>query len=196
MKALAVIVAGGRSSRMGREKALETIRGQSIIARIIALLEAQGLETVINANGDAARFAATGLRVIGDLRGDIRMPLAGLHTALHFAAEQGFDAALTVPSDAPFLPADLFRRLSEPGRAAIAATGGQAHYLTGLWPVALLATIERAMAEARLPRMQDWVKMCGAAIVEWPTEPYDPFFNVNTPEELAEAERIAAEFGL
>ena len=52
------------------------------------------------------------------------------------------------------------------------------------------------MVEPRLPRMQDWVKMCGAAIVEWPTEPYDPFFNVNTPEELAEAERIAAEFGL
>ena len=196
MKACAVIVAGGRSSRMGREKALETIRGRTIIARIVALLKAQGLEPVINANGDVARFAGTGLPVIGDLRTDIQTPLAGLHTALNSARERGFDAALTVPSDAPFLPADLFRKLSGSGRPAIAASGGQAHYLTGLWPVELLAALERALSAERLPRMQDWAKMCDAAIVEWPAIPYDPFFNVNTPEELAEAERIAAEFNL
>ena len=196
MKALAVIVAGGRSSRMGREKALEVIRGRTIIARVISLLGAQGLETVINANGDVARFAETGLKVIGDLRADIQTPLAGLHTALSFAEERGFDAVLTVPSDAPFLPADLFRKLAEAGGAAIAASGGQAHYLTGLWPVSLLADLERALGAGRLPRMQDWAKMCGAALVAWPAVPYDPFFNVNTPEELAEAERIAAEFDL
>ena len=87
----------------------------------------------------------------------------------------------------------LAGRLAAQGRdAAIAASGGQAHYLTGLWSRHLLEDLEQALDQR--PRLQDWAKRCGAAIVEWPATPYDPFFNVNTPEELAEAERIAAEF--
>ena len=77
----------------------------------------------------------------------------------------------------------------------MAASAGQAHYLTGLWSIALLPTLEAALDRALLPRLQDWTAMCNAAVVDWPAMPYDPFFNVNTPGELAEAERIAAEFG-
>ena len=124
-------------------------------------------------------------------------PLAGVHTALIHARDAGFDAVLTTPSDVPFLPGDLVQRLATASRgAAIAASGGQQHYLTGLWSPALLHEIERAMAAPQLPRLQDWARMCDAAVVDWPAKPYDPFFNVNAPEELAEAERIAAEFTL
>jgi molybdenum cofactor guanylyltransferase len=197
MRACAVIVAGGRSSRMGREKAFEMIRGRTILDRIISRLENQVAKVAINANGRIDRFKATGLSVFGDIRADAGTPLAGLHAALSFANDQGFDAVLTVPSDAPFLPLDLFSRLAGLKRsAAIAASGGQAHYLTGLWSGDLLHDVDRAFAQPRLPRLQDWAKQCGAAVVEWPDAPYDPFFNVNTRQELAEAERIAAEFGL
>ena len=195
MRVCAVIIAGGRSSRMGREKAFELVGGRSIIDRIIDRLAPQAATIVINANGDAGRFAGTGRPVIGDLRTGVRMPLAGLHAALAYASANGFDAVLTTPSDAPFLPADLVRRLFDANRpAAIAASAGQAHYLTGLWSPGLLQDVERALDQPRLPRLQDWTRMCDAAVVEWPAEPYDPFFNVNTPEELAQAERIAAEF--
>lgn len=194
MRTCAVIVAGGRSSRLGREKALEAVRGRRILDRIIATLSAQVEALAINANGDPSRFAPVELAVFGDLRSEIGTPLAGLHAALTHAARHGFDAVLTVPSDAPFLPADLLARLGRP--AAIAASGGQAHYLTGLWSSGSLRDLELAMAEAGLPRMQDWARRCNAAAVEWPVTPYDPFFNVNTPDELAEAERIAAEFAL
>lgn len=195
MRVCGVIVAGGRSSRMGREKALETLLGRRIIDWAAGRLADQVDAVAINANGDAARFAMTGLPVFGDLRPDVGTPLAGLHAALAHAVEQGFDAVLTVPSDAPFLPRDLARRLSDAGRpAAIAASGGQQHYLTGLWSSGLLPDLEKALDAAPWPRMQDWARQCSAAAVEWPVSPYDPFFNVNTPDELAEAERIAAEF--
>lgn len=197
MRTLGVIVAGGRSSRMGREKAAETLRGQTILSRIIRVLAPQVETIVINANGDPSRFSATGLYVVADLRPEVGTPLAGLHTALSLATAEGYDAALTVPSDSPFLPSDLVARLvAAQCQAAIASSGGQAHYLTGLWSLGLLGKIEQALAQPRIPRLQDWARDCEAAIMAWPSQPYDPFFNVNTPEELAEAERIAAEFGL
>lgn len=197
MRCCAVIVAGGQSSRMGREKALEVIRGRRMIDRIAVALERQTQAVVLNACGDTHRFASLGLPIIPDVRTDIGTPLAGVHAALVHANAQGFDAALTAPSDAPFLPPDLLQRLAAASRpAVIAASAGQRHYLTGLWSRELLPVIERAVNEARLPRLQDWCVMCDAAVEEWPAEPFDPFFNVNTPEELAQAERIAAEFGL
>jgi molybdopterin-guanine dinucleotide biosynthesis protein A len=196
MNICAVIVAGGRSTRMGREKALETVRGRRIIDRVIAAVSAQVDMVAINANGDISRFADTGLAVFPDDAPDVGTPLAGLHAALGFAVRQGMKAVLTVPSDTPFLPGDLVARLDAAGaRAAIAASGGQDHYLTGLWSSSLLGEIRKALAQPHLPRMQDWAKACGAAVVEWPAAPHDPFFNVNTPNELAEAERIAASFG-
>lgn len=193
MRILAVIVAGGRSSRMGREKAFELIGGRTIMSRIVERLAGQVSAVVINANGDVERFRDLGLPVILDVREDVGTPLAGLHAALCFANEQDFDAVLTAPSDCPFLPLDLAGRLAaEGGDAAIAASGGQAHYLTGLWSRHLREDLEQALDQS--PRLQDWARRCGATVVEWPAVPFDPFFNVNTPEELAEAERIAAKF--
>lgn len=197
MTPCAVIVAGGRSARMGREKALAPVRGRMIIARIATVLAPQVQSIVINAHGDAQRFTELGFQVVPDLRQEVGTPLAGVHAALVHARNMGCDSVVTTPSDTPFLPADLVLRLAAAKQpAAIAASGGQPHYLTGLWAVALLPDVERAMDEPRLPRLQDWCRMSGAAVVEWPVQPYDPFFNVNTPSELAEAERIAAELAL
>jgi molybdenum cofactor guanylyltransferase len=193
MRIAAVIVAGGRSSRMGREKAFELIGGRTIISRIVECLSGQASALVINANGDVERFRDLGLPVVGDVRSDVGTPLAGLHAALCLANEQGFEAVLTVPSDCPFLPCDLADRLAAQGHdAAIATSAGQAHYLTGLWPCHVLKDLEQALHQS--PRLQDWARKCNASVVEWQATPFDPFFNINTPEELAEAERIAAEF--
>jgi molybdopterin-guanine dinucleotide biosynthesis protein A len=197
MRLCAVIVAGGRSSRMGREKAFAFVRGRTILQRVTDCLRSQVDDIMLNANGETDRFRETGLAILPDIRTDIDTPLAGLHAALDHGMQTGCDTVLTVPSDTPFLPADLAPRLlavKQP--AAIAASAGRQHYLTGLWSTSLLSGITRAMEGPRLPRLQDWCRTCDAAVVEWPVEPYDPFFNVNTPEELAEAERIAAEFGL
>lgn len=194
MRIAGVIIAGGRSSRMGREKAFEMFAGKVLLSHVVERIAAQVTTVAINANGDPERFAACGLAVIADRLADIGSPLAGLHAALSFAREEGFDAVLTVPSDAPFLPRDLARRLAEVhSMAAIATSAGQQHFLTGLWSSELLENLEAAISDRGVVRVQDWVKSCVATAVEWPVEPYDPFFNVNTLDELAEAERIAAE---
>ena len=195
MRIAGVIIAGGSSSRMGREKALAMLAGKALLSHVIERIASQATAVVINANGDSERFAAFGLTVIADRLTEIGTPLAGLHAALSFAREEGFDAVLTVPSDAPFLPRDLTPRLAEVHSAAvIAASGGQQHFLTGLWSHALLEALEAAIRDGGVVRVKDWAKSCGAAVVDWPDEPYDPFFNVNTPEDLAEARRIAAGF--
>ncbi len=195
MRIAGVIIAGGRSSRMGREKALAMLGGKALLSRVIERIGPQVTAVVVNANGDASRFAAFGLSVIADRHLDIGTPLAGLHAALSFARDEGFDEVLTVPSDAPFLPRDLTPRLAEArSTAAIATSGGQQHFLTGLWSHRLLEELEVAIHDAGLVRVKDWAKSCGASVVDWPDEAYDPFFNVNTPEELAEAQRIMVEF--
>jgi molybdopterin-guanine dinucleotide biosynthesis protein A len=193
MRIVGAIVAGGHSGRMGREKAFVAVAGRTILARSIDRVAPQVSHLVINANGDAVRFARTGLAVIADLRPAIGTPLAGIHAGLMLARDEGFDAVLTVPSDCPFLPADLVARLAGAGRpAAIAGSGGQSHFLTGLWHAALLGELEAAL-DGGMVRVQDWARLVRAIVVEWPTTPFDPFFNVNTPEDLAEADRLAAQ---
>lgn len=191
MRIAAVIIAGGRSSRMGRDKALIDLAGKPLMRWIIERIAPQVAAVAINANSD--RLACFGLTIIPDTRYGIGTPLAGLHAGLRWGRDRGFDALLTVPSDSPFLPRDLVQRLTgeEP---AIAASGGQNHYLTGLWPHTLLESLERAIDDGNLRRVQDWARHCGTRSVDWPATPFDPFFNINTPEDLAEAARIAAEF--
>ena len=221
MRIAGVIIAGGKSSRMGEEKALMMLAGKPLLSHIIERVEPQVTVVIVNANGDASRFVQFGLNVIRDSRDDIGTPLAGIHAALSWARGNRFDGVLAVPSDAPFLPRDLAARLEGP-EAAVASSGSQTHYLTGFWPTDLVHILEKALAQSRhsresgnpalvakesgapafarvtdnsrTVRVQDWVAACHARIVEWPARPFDPFFNVNTPEDLAEAARIAAKF--
>ena len=192
MKIAGVIIAGGRSTRMGEEKAFLTLGGRSILARVIERLVPQVTSITINANGPAERFSSLGLMVIPDLRSDVGTPLAGLHAGLKWGREHDFDAILTVPSDCPFLPHDLARRLAaHHPRPAIAASGGQSHFLTGLWPQHLLETLERAITVERMDRVKDWARLVDAVPVDWPITPHDPFLNINTPDDLAAAQRVA-----
>ena len=187
MKIAAVIIAGGKSSRMGRDKALVEVAGRPVIRWIADRIAPQVASLAINANDD--RLAFLGFPVISDISHDIGTPLAGVQAGLSWAKAKGFDAVLTVPSDSPFLPLDLVARLAGQG-PAIAASGEQRHFLTGLWPIRLLDVLESNAPR----RVQDFARQVSARVVEWPIEPYDPFFNINTPDDLAEASRIAEEF--
>ncbi|NJM29834.1 MAG: molybdenum cofactor guanylyltransferase [Rhizobiales bacterium] len=199
MKTLAVIVAGGAALRLGGEiKAFLDIGGRSILDREAEVLRGIADEVVINANEGRGAFEAAGFEVIEDELKTVRTPLAGLHRSLMHAQDKGFDAVLTVPSDTPFLPDDLGERLKQAWKAhaAVAESGDQIHFLTGLWASSLLEALDRAIDRDGLFRVQDWVRLAGAAVVTWPDRPYDPFLNINTPDDLTEARRIAAEFGL
>jgi molybdopterin-guanine dinucleotide biosynthesis protein A len=195
MNLLGAIIAGGRSSRMdGNEKLFIEIGGRNLIARHIERLTPQLDRLVINANGDASRFKSFGLAVIPDLPASPSTPLAGLAAILAHANKEGFDACLTVPSDTPFLPSDLVARLKEVWpRPAIASSSGHDHYLTGLWPTALEDSLTDFIATDSACRVQDFARLAKVAVISWSGAPFDPFFNVNTPADLAEAEKIARE---
>jgi molybdenum cofactor guanylyltransferase len=195
MKILGAIIAGGFSSRMGgREKCFIELDGATLLDRTLSRLRFQVDEVVINANGDASRFATTGAIVVEDVLRQVTTPLAGLHAVLCYGANHGFDAVVTMPSDAPFLPLDLVERLLAAGEvtgAAIARSGGQDHYLTGIWTTAMAKPLGRLMETEGLLRVRDFVVKAKTEKVVWAALPHDPFFNINTPEDLAAAAEIA-----
>lgn len=192
MKIIGAIIAGGKSSRMGgEEKAFLTLSGKSILDLVIGRFDQQVDRVVINANGNGQRFSDTGLQVVPDIMTTLTTPLAGLHASLRFARNADF--LVTVPSDTPFLPLDLVSRLVETaqdGGAAIAHSGGQEHYVIGAWKAELLTDLEKAIQKEGLFRVKDWARHVSAGIVTWPHLPYDPFFNLNTPDDLKRAENI------
>jgi molybdenum cofactor guanylyltransferase len=199
-KAPGVILAGGLARRMGGgDKPLRQIGGRTILARVIARLEPQCECLAINANGDPLRFASFGLPVIPDSVRDAPGPLAGILAALDWAAANRPNAILilTAPGDCPFLPRDLVQRLSraliaEGPDLAIAASRGRLHPVIGLWRIALREVLRRALVLEGVRKVSQWTARTQFATVEWPAEPLDPFFNANTLDDLAEAERLAA----
>ncbi len=103
---------------------------------------------------------------------------------------------MSVPGDCPFLPLDLVSRLQEARRSvgqplACARSGDWRHPVVGLWPVALREDLRHALVQEDLHKIETWTARHGVAIADWPTQPVDPFFNVNTPEDASEAERLA-----
>jgi molybdopterin-guanine dinucleotide biosynthesis protein A len=198
---LGLVLAGGLARRMGGgDKARITIGGATILERVLARLKPQCPQIILNANSDPARFADTGLPVVQDSIPGFVGPLAGILAGLDWAAAHAPEIAdiASVPGDCPFLPVDLITRLEAARRAegqplACARSGEWRHPVVGLWPVALRDDLRRALAEEGLHKIESWTARHGVAIADWPTVPVDPFFNVNTPEDVAEAKRIATQ---
>ena len=187
----------------GGDKARIEIGGVSILDRVIATLAGQCTGIIINANGDPGRFADTGLTVIPDNVEGYPGPLAGILAGLDWLAAQnnGVEWMVSVPGDCPFLPDDLVERLHQARRQmgagvplACARSGEWRHPVVGLWPLALRASLLKAVFEENLRMFEVWTAGHGVAIADWPAEPIDPFFNVNTPEDAADAARIALQY--
>jgi molybdopterin-guanine dinucleotide biosynthesis protein A len=195
-----LVLAGGLARRMGGgDKALIRIGNETILQRTLARLSPQVSGIVLNANGDAARFAAFGLPVVADSVPDFVGPLAGILAGLDWVAANrpGIEWVASVPGDCPFLPRDLVAKLHaariEGGKAlACAHSGDWRHPVVGLWQVALREDLRHAITVEDLRKIEVWTARHGIALADWPIEPVDPFFNVNTPEDVERATRLAA----
>ncbi len=185
---LGVVLAGGRSARMGREKAFVPLRGRPLLAHVLERFSPQVGRVALNANGDPARFAAFGCAVLPDEVTDAG-PLAGIVAGLRHAAAEQWEAIATCPSDAPCLPLGLVERLWAGlghGEAVCVRTAAGLEPLFALWRAGTLPTAERALHQGRLA-VRDVLAELGFSTVDWPDSA--PFANLNTPEELARAER-------
>jgi molybdopterin-guanine dinucleotide biosynthesis protein A len=198
-RTVGLVLAGGLARRMGGgDKALIRIGGAAILDRVLAVLRGRCDPIILNANGDPARFARYGLPVIADSVPDFAGPLAGILAGLDWAAAHapGTEWVVSVPGDCPFLPADLVDRLhaarTEAGTPlACARSGDWRHPVVGLWRVDLRDDLRHALTVEDLRKIEIWTARHGIAIASWPDQPVDPFFNVNTPDDLAAAERAA-----
>ncbi|PLS23111.1 molybdenum cofactor guanylyltransferase MobA [Neptunicoccus cionae] len=197
-----VILAGGQATRMGGgDKGLITLNGVSLLGRVRVRLQRQLNTVILNANGDPDRFEGLGLPVQADSVTGYAGPLAGVLAGMDWAAGQGASHIVTVAADTPFFPRDLVARLQQAGSdLAMAVTpdperGMARHPTFGLWWVDAREDLRSAL-QGGVRKVVQWTEPRGCAPVEFAATPYDPFFNVNTPEDLKKAEAMIAEFDL
>ena len=198
-----VLLAGGLARRMGGgDKCLRPLAGETLLARVIARVAPQVGPLILNANGDPARFASFGLPVVADVVEGYAGPLAGILTALDWAAENAPHHPLVASfaTDAPFLPRDMVEVMVEArdlagADLACAVSGGRTHPVFGLWPVELRADLRLALIEQGERKIDRWTASHRLVEVVFPCDPVDHFFNANRADDLAEAERLIAAHG-
>lgn len=197
---LGVILAGGLARRMGGgDKTLKLLAGAPLLSHVIQNLGAQVDTCIINANGDPSRFNAFNLAVAPDPIDDHPGPLAGVLAGMLFAKNLGqdFTYIATIPGDSPFLPRDLVPRLAAPilaGAADLtcAASLGRSHPVIGLWPVRLAEDLSHAISVENIRKVDAWTGRYRCSAVPFSEAPHDPFFNINTEDDLRQAEKILA----
>jgi molybdenum cofactor guanylyltransferase len=192
------ILAGGLARRMGGgDKGLIRLGNRALLDHVIERLEPQVDALILNANGDARRFADLGVPVVPDSIAGFPGPLAGVLAALEWTLAQREETrfVVTAAGDTPFLPRDLVKRLmaaltAEGADLAVAASGGRAHPVFGLWPVAAAAALRRAIVEEDIRKVDRFTGRYRVATAAFEDEAFDPFFNINAPDDLDEAERL------
>lgn len=195
-----IILAGGQSRRMGGgDKTLLALGGRSLLDHVVKRLVPQVGPLALSANGDPARFAGFGLPVLADTVEGYAGPLAGILTGIEWASI-ACDAVVTVAGDTPFFPNNLVERLAaaaatKRGAIAVASSGGRRHPTFALWPLGLHDDLRRFLVDEDNRRVSTFIDRHDVVEVEFPMlasggQQIDPFFNINTPDDLAIAERL------
>ncbi len=195
-----LILAGGQARRMGGgDKCLLPLAGKSLLQRTIERAQPQVNHLLLNANGNSLRFARSKLPVVPDQFEEFKGPLAGIHAGLCWIRDThpNNEWMISFASDTPFFPKDLaFCLMSEAKKhsvlTAIAESNTQMHPTFALWHVSLLDKIGALLMQEKIPSLQDFVKSHKMVSVDFTKSDYDPFFNINTPQDLYRAETIAA----
>lgn len=196
---LGMILAGGLARRMGGgDKSLIELDGRPLLAHVVDRLKAQTDHVIINANGDAARFADYHLPVVPDPVDGAQGPLAGVLAGLDWAQAHApqCDWVMSVAVDTPFFPQDLIARMVSAVEAsgadmACATSNARSHPVFGLWPVKLAGDLRIALIEEDIRKVDIWTARYSCEMVAFEADGFDPFFNVNRPEDVEQARMIA-----
>ena len=198
-----IILAGGQSRRMGRDKASALCGGRSLLTWVQTRLEPQCAGLVVSRQGRMSVPAGLALPVVLDDIPGHAGPLAGILAGLDWLAQHraGATHAVVASVDTPFLPVDLVERLTaerdQAGAVLVcAASGDRRHPAVGLWPVALRHALRSFLAEESLYKLGAFLDRHSLAVAAWPDHPFDPFLNLNTPSELAAAEALIERYSI
>ena len=196
-----VLLAGGQSRRMGGgDKSLNDLKGKPLLAHVIERARSQVDHLFINANGDPDRFEPYNLPVVADTVEGHLGPLAGILTGMEWAKDNVPEAqwVVTMATDTPFFPIDLVGCFSLAIQAtnadmAMATSGGNRHPVFGMWPVRLADDLRQTLTVDDIRKVLMWTDRFNLNQVDFSTQPFDPFFNVNRPEDLAQAQKLIVE---
>ena len=194
MKIVGTVLAGGLSTRMnGPEKTLLAIGNTPLIERVVGRFAEQIAPLIISANGDPARFDWLKLPVISDTIEGFAGPLAGVLASMRWATEHtNAEAVLSVAADTPFFPLNYSQKMLEnaqPDTIRLANSNNRRHPVFGLWPVGLADQLEEFLAAGDRKVMM-FVEQYANELIEFPCADVDPFFNVNSPDDLIKAKTI------
>ena len=196
---LGVILAGGLSRRMeGPEKSLLELDGKRLIQHVAEQLAHQTSQTIINANGDLERFADFDLPVQPDTVDGFVGPLAGVLAGMRWAKEHSEAThIITAAADTPFFPDNyvsemLIAAINEKSQICLASSDGNRHPVFGLWPVGLADALESFLVDEQNRKVMLFVERYTHSMVEFEMGEVDPFFNVNTPDDMKKAEHLVS----
>ena len=195
-----VILAGGQATRMGGGDKGRLMLGQrSLLDHVIERLRPQVSSIILNANGAQDRFSDLNLPVVADSLPGYAGPLAGVLAGLDWAYAHGSDHIVSVAADTPFFPKELVQSFLATAvgmetplvlAAIIDAAGKIWRQPTfGLWPVMLRDDLRKSL-ETGLRKVVNWTDQHGSREAIFDTDCVDPFFNVNTPDDLLEAQGL------
>jgi molybdopterin-guanine dinucleotide biosynthesis protein A len=196
-----VILAGGLARRMGGgDKCLCPLAGRTVLDHIIERLNPQVSTLALNANGDERRFSRWGIPVVPDTIPQSPGPLAGIIAGMRWAMASDYSEIVTVPGDTPFIPLRLVSdlreaRLEAHSDIAIARSGGSLRPVIGLWSVALVEELERAVLFENVRSVREFLLRQIVKQVDYSNSGFDPFMNINVPADLESAEAIARRAG-
>jgi molybdenum cofactor guanylyltransferase len=189
MKIAGVILAGGRATRMdGANKALLMLGTKALASHVADRMAPQVNRVGINGNRNLEAFT---LPIVQDGIGGSLGPLDGILGAMMFAEQYGCTHALTVSVDTPFIPLDLMEGLTAKpsNQIAITSSNGRIHGTCGLWPVEHIAGLKAFILSGKSLKLMDYLTQTGFVEVQFRGTNPDPFFNINTPDDLAAATR-------
>jgi molybdopterin-guanine dinucleotide biosynthesis protein A len=195
-----IILAGGLARRMGGgDKCLLPLAGKTLLQRTIERAQPQVGQLLLNANGSSLRFARSRLPVVPDVFADNLGPLAGVHAGLRRMQSDYPNTQWlgSFASDTPFFPTDLIARLHDAAthsnvKIAVATSKNRIHPVFALWHASLTDKIEQQLRTGEIPRLQDWIRQQTLVEVDFSAAEYDPFFNINIPQDLYAAEASIA----
>ena len=193
---ICVILAGGLSKRFGgKTKTFGKINGITIFEKIIRILKKQNTKILINTNIDKEKFSENNIEIISDIDNKFQGPLSGILATMLWIKKHhsNIEWIMSVPSDTPFLPINLLNsfklKIKNENNILIARSNGKIHPVVGLWNINLLDKLKKELKSDNR-KIMNWVSKNKYDFVDFPVHDYDPFFNINTKEDLIEAERI------
>ena len=193
-----ILLAGGKSSRMGGgDKCLKKLGDKTILEHVISRSLPQVEALILNVNSQCGKYSSYGLPIVSDVVSGYCGPLAGILTGMEWVKKNFPNCRwlASFPTDAPFFPKNLVKKLFlavEQKKASLsyAYSGGRNHPVFGLWPVELEQDLRQSIIEEKVRKIEFWTSKLVTSRAEFTSEPFDPFFNINNPEQFKKAKRM------